>query len=182
MKKFLSTALVASTIAMAGGDAAPVTPIETPNTLNGFYIGAGYTYLDDTLGFYGVDLTDSQNAGTILGGYNYNDYIAFEGRYTFTSDFDIDRGYVNASGDTWGIYVKPQYPVSDDFKVYALLGYGDVKYIDNGDGFQYGLGAAYSATKNVELFADWTRLYDDDLAQNVDYTVDAFTVGINYAF
>jgi predicted porin len=182
MKKILTSALVASTMAMAGGNIAEVEVAQVTPELTGIYVGAGYTYLNNTESILGVDISDSANAGTILAGYNFNDYVALEGRYTFTADIDFS-GRTEIDGDVWGIYVKPQYPVSADCKVYALLGYGET--FDSDGGFQYGLGGAYSVNKNVEVFADYIRTHDDTeytVLGDVDYKQDVFTVGLNYKF
>ncbi len=189
MKKIIAAiaAFAFGISAFAGGDIAPIEEqtVVTESELSGFYAGAGYSYVDNDLGIAGVNLTEHQNGLTILGGYNINEYVAVEGRYTFADSTDF-ANIIDVDGDLWGIYVKPQYNISNDIKVYALLGYGDVKSIDNGDGFQYGLGLAYGITKNVEIFGDWIRAYDDDLFSNDDAvangTIDVFTIGANYKF
>jgi len=188
MKKILMAAVAAMTMTFAGGNIVTASEPEVvvEPTLTGFYVGGGYTYIDAELASRGVTVKESEDAGTILAGYNYNDYVAFEGRYVFSTDIDYAGLNTQVDGDVWGIYVKPQYPVSGDFKVYALLGYGDVVDLDDGDGFQYGVGAAFSANKNVEVFVDWVRAYDDEVAltstQNADFTIDLVTIGVNYKF
>lgn len=92
----------------------------------------------------------------IQAGYNFNQYIAIEGRYWFgiedsfvTDTLDTLNVNYDNSVDAWGIYVKPQYPVTEAFNVYALLGYASAEYdesnvlVDVGtlDGFSWGLGA-----------------------------------------
>jgi hypothetical protein len=184
LKTILVALMATMTMAMAGGNLTPVeevTTVEVQPALSGFYVGAGYSYLANDLDLYGVNLSEGQNAGTILAGYNINEYVAVEGRYTFTASTDF-ADTVMVDGDTWGLFVKPQYNVSNDVKVYALLGYGDVKTVDDGEGFQYGLGGAFSVTRNVEVFGDWVRAYDDDITDFADATVDQFTVGVNYKF
>ena len=175
-----------STMAIAGGDIAPVIEVTEPVAgLTGFYVGGGYSYIDTSLTIQDTIVDDGINAGTILAGYNLNEYLAFEGRYTFSADVDFDTNHAEIDGDIWSVFVKPQYPVSEDFKVYALLGYGETQLTDDGT-FQYGLGGAYSATTNVEVFADWVRAYDDDEVNTVigeyDLSQDVFTIGVNYKF
>jgi len=188
-KKILVALMATMTMAFAGGDIAPtqtqaIVVEEVQPELNGFYLGAGYTYIANDLDVYGLTFTEGQNAGTILAGYNFNEYVAVEGRYIFTASTDF-ANEIQVDGDIWGVYVKPQYNVSDDVKVYGLLGYGDVKSINDADGFQYGLGAAFAVTQNVEVFGDWIRAFDDGVESELasaDATVDAFTVGVNYKF
>ncbi|PHS32875.1 MAG: hypothetical protein COA92_05895 [Sulfurovum sp.] len=183
-----------SGVAFAGGDIDPVEPqldipvMEEPIGDNNFYLGLGYSYLQmDNAGASG-DVTG--NAITALVGYNFHQYIAVEGRYTATiGDLDVDSGPDNGDISNIALYLKPQYSV-DNYKLYALLGYGQVSF-DNGitdyseNSFQWGLGASFAATENLEVFVDYTRLYDDDDFDGLisqDITVDAITVGVNYNF
>ena len=131
-------------------------------------------------------------------GYQYNEYVAVEDRVSFGFNTDYDPGNTgNAGGDfdddisSWGIYVKPMYPIGD-LAVYALLGYGGVQLgsLESGDayesGFQWGLGAQYAVTENVLVFADYIKLYDDTgfdyRAQLDDVDADAWTLGVSYKF
>jgi len=86
------------------------------------------------------------------------------------------------------LYLKSQYTFNQ-FSVYGLLGYGEVT-LDNGsnrpeNSFQWGLGTSFVATDNIEVFVDYTRLYDDDFdsfTANNDIAFDSVTVGVNYNF
>ena len=132
-------------------------------------------------------------------GYQVNEYLALEGRYTFgMGGSDYDSGNLTNATDTydgdlstWGIYVKPMYPIGD-FSLYGLLGYGEIMLEDlaGGDavegGFQWGLGASYAFTEEISVFADYVSLYDDTgfdyRAQLSNVDADAWTVGITYNF
>ncbi len=84
------------------------------------------------------------------------------------------------------------YPVTEEFNVYALLGYGGVQLgnLESGDaaesGFQWGLGASYDATETIAVFVDYVKLYDDTgfdyRAQLEDVDSDAWTLGVSYIF
>ena len=91
-------------------------------------------------------------------------------------------------------FIKPQYPVTVAFKVYALLGFGGVTMdsvngsnvdVDDND-FQWGLGASYTFMENIEVFIDYTSLASSmegiywNTAQEVD--ADAIIMGVNYKF
>jgi len=169
--------LAMNTFAVAGGDfTAPVEPQvnipEVEESTGSFYVGAGYSYIN-----LDADIVEhDSDAALLLAGYNFNQYIGVEARYAGLTDC-IDNA---------AIYVKPMYPIGDAAKVYALLGYGDTSYdngvVDNSEnGFQWGLGANYSVTENIGVFADYTNLYDDTFA-GVDSTVDAINVGVTYTF
>ncbi len=126
---------------------------------------------------------------TFLAGYDFNEYIALEGRYTTTI---VDEDSVEMDG--WSIFVKPQYPVTEAFSIYALLGFGGIsmdpttaKYVDVDDsGFQWGLGTSYDFTENISLLADYTSLASDmdGIYWNGAFEVDAdtFNVGVIYTF
>jgi len=211
MKKFnlsLVAVLAMSTFAVAGGDIAPVEPmVETPmaveQSVAGFYVGMGYGALDgeldtDTLGDKESDTFDEL---LLLAGYKFNKYVAVEGRYWFGGEntwnrYDIAGNYLgeqDVSVDSWGIYVKPMYPVTDAINVYGLLGYagssldydyGDTDFGDT-DGFSYGVGADYSINDNFAVFVDYTVLYDDD--KNIgqyspNLELDVVSVGVTYKF
>ena len=186
-------------LAVAGGDIAPVEPIvETPVIVeqNPYYIGIG-------IGNASVNNDNSSEefeSTTLMlqAGYLYSEYIAIEGRYTFGLDTDYSPGNTNAqsndySGDfsSWGIYVKPMYPVGN-LNLYALLGYGGVMLDDlkEGDayesGLQWGLGASYTINDNYDIFVDYVSLYDDTgfdyRARLEDVDADTWTFGVSYKF
>ncbi len=191
--------LALSGLAFAGGDIAPVEPVvETPVVMeqSPFYLGVG-------IGTAAVndDDTDEEFESTTLmlqAGYQYNPYLALEGRYTFGVDTDYDPGNTGGyssdyDGDfsSWGLYVKPMYPIGD-FSLYALLGYGGVMLDDLAggdayeDGFQWGLGADYAVNDNFSIFVDYVKLYDDTgfdyRAKNDDVDSDTWTLGVSYRF
>ncbi len=197
MNKLIASVAVAALIgtsAIAGGSVVETEVVEP--ALTGFYLGAGYAYTDTIVDdlFYRGDQVDGTNNGlALIAGYNINDFVAVEGRYTFISEdnFADNYGYTEkVDGEAWSIFVKPQYSVTPEFKVYGLLGYGGVELSDSWDatidtdGFQYGLGGAYAVTRNVELFADWTKAadYEDNDFMLLNINTDLYTFGANYKF
>lgn len=227
MKKFTLSAvavLAMSACAVAGGDFVAVEPVietqEVPVVVDsGFYAGLAYGYADITDDYTGSTESfgnheDNFNTYMLQAGYKFNQYIAIEGRYwdsfgdgDWTDRYTLPDGSVfNTSGpcsefSAWGVYVKPMYPVTEAFDVYALLGYGNVdlssdygtnaKFLDmDEDGFQWGLGASYELTDNLALFADYVNLYNDNSAaitvgtytETHDYTIYTANVGITYRF
>lgn len=193
------TAAAMSSFGFAGGDLAPVEPvIETPvvveETTGSFYVGLGFSALSTGTGdmdfFDNHPERDRTGNLMVLAGYEFNPYIAVEGRYS-TYVFDED----SLNSDTWGVYLKPQYPVNEDVKVYALLGFGgmtvdgiDGANIDVDDtGFQWGLGVSHSVTENIAVFLDYTSIANDMGADAwgaapVDVDADAITLGVTYSF
>ena len=205
MKKIVlsvSAVVVLSSAVFAGGgmkDAAPavepVVVIPVAEELSGFYAGLGLSGVSSRDAAFSMDFFNVEEGQdrlgnvTFLAGYNFNEYIAVEGRYTTTF---TDEDLVEMDG--WSLFAKPQYPVSEDFSVYALLGYGGVTMdgingsgVDVDDsGFQWGLGMDYLATENISIFVDYTSLAVDmdgvyyNGALEVD--ADAITLGVNYLF
>ncbi len=222
MKKFnlsLVAVLAMSTFALAGGDIAPVEPVieETPveYDASAFYIGIGYSGMQADLdsNFDLIDgNSDTFNQVLLLAGYSFNKYVAIEGRYAFGTD-NKDWNYGNwrhplvtnqdISADQWNIFVKPMYPVTDNFDVYALLGYGETSFdfawgeTDMGDtgGFAWGVGVKYDFTDNWSMFVDYVDQEDGNLDDyhydvrrgqllpiNFDLDFDTVSVGVNYTF
>ncbi len=220
MKKFnlsLVTVLAMSTFAVAGGDIAPVeepvvvVPEVIAPSVGGLYLGLGYGLLSTDQeyeqGNWSYDnRSDDYSMVMFQAGYKFNDYVAVEGRYWMGID---DNSYwdrqndtgVDAAIDSWGIYVKPMYPVTDAFDIYALLGYASSDYemdYDNGlsynsddlDGFSWGIGAAYSFTDSIAVFVDYVSLYSDtytitDVTHgdiDVDDTLQTWNFGVTYTF
>ena len=196
----LVSIIALSRLANAGGDMTTVMEpaVDIPEVkVNPFYVGVGMgeAYVND-------DVTNEEISATTLmlqAGYRYNNYLALEGRYTFGlggSDYDAGNatGITDAyDGDlsTWGVYLKPSYPIAD-ISLYALLGYGGIMLNDlmGGDavenGFHWGLGATYSFTEEISVFADYVSLYDDTgfdyRAKLDDVDADTWTVGFSYNF
>ncbi|MBD3791716.1 MAG: porin family protein [Campylobacterales bacterium] len=216
MKKLslsIAACLAVGTFAMAGGDIAPVyTPVEevvapAPEK-SGFYVGAGVSFLgweessntgepgDQMIVIH--DLEATWTGGTILAGYQFNPYIAVEGRYVLgltDASWEANGGYEWDDGSdlsNLAIYLKPMYPIGD-FALYGLLGYGQtsIDFEDGGDhddsSFQWGIGAGYNFNESLAAFVDYTVWYDDDSfddspAYMSDFKADAITVGITYKF
>jgi len=201
MKKIVLLSVIASTMIMAGGDIAPVEePIIVPEpvvTDSGLYLGLAY-------GFMSVDYTRTENTVTdtarsfdesfssimLQAGYKFNSYVAVEGRYWFGIDDVTLPAYTDTidAPDAWGIYVKPMYPVTDAFDIYALLGYAATDTnLNKVDGFSWGLGASYAFTDSVAMFVDYTSLYNDDKdlpggLVNKEYDINTVNVGVTYNF
>ncbi len=211
MKKItfsLVSVLALSALSFAGGDIAPV--VEEPIIVednSAFYVGLGYGYFNqsnDDIGNTPANIELALDTVLLQAGYEYNEYIAIEGRYWIgLGDLEQSGSIENdLSGDysVWGIYLKPMYPVTEDFDVYGLLGYASTSleadagsYWDT-DGFSWGLGAQYAVTENWVVFADYVNLGMPDsfdftdtnsvLYPDVDADINLYTinVGISYKF
>ncbi len=175
MKKsvlFLLSTAVLSTILYAGGKGvvqaeSPVTPIETVDP-SSWYLGAGLVWAK----LSGCDINptceyeDVTYGAMLRGGYEYNQYLGIEARYIRTF---LDEGpYGGTPLAHAGIFLKPQYPVSERVNLYGLLGYGYTEnlgngarldYFDSGSGFSAGLGMEYDLSDR-EGDREENALYD----------------------
>jgi len=220
MKKItmsIISVLALSQMVFAGGDISKNVVVAEEEVVvipeaddSGLYAGLAYSYIsgsDKGTENYQTALVvwdeDFDANGIMLQlGYQFNKYIALEGRYTFSigditvsdnlngdPDQDIDTDITNLA-----IYLKPMYPIGE-LTLYGLLGYGNTQIDEfvNGNafdesGFQWGLGAAYAINDHFSVFADYTRWYDDDqlIQSDPDYTlsteIDAISVGLTYKF
>ncbi|QFR43536.1 outer membrane protein [Sulfurimonas xiamenensis] len=225
MKNFtlsIATVLALSTFAVASED------IPAVGSKSGFYIGGAYSLVNSEMSVhrdYGYiegndyDRYDSYevdtNAYMLQAGYQFNQYIAIEGRYWNAMDseknsysrytngeLDYSNDYSDGDWSAWGIYVKPMYPVTETFSVYALLGYGNVSIKDEWSDdkslldenvFQWGIGASYSITENTSFFIDYVRLCKDEgdtyvdggydyNTYDLDITIDTVNIGLSYKF
>ncbi len=178
----MAAMMTMSSFAIAGGDIVPV-PAPVVQDEDYFYGGIALvyhtTYSTDQKWFDNSTLTQDETGGFMgIVGYNYNQYLAIEGRI-HGSFFDED--YSETFG--WSVFVKPQYQFLDEengynedyFTIYGLLGFGGVK-VDGYDGdtpahpedfgrtildetgFQWGLGLSYTFVDedDADRSGDWS--------------------------
>jgi len=201
--QFTSSLALVGSLIYAGGDISPkevdkavvpIIPVVSEHDTSGVYIsGAAYynnVYAKDYSWFDKAQDTQDELAGlTAIVGYNYNEYLAFEARYSksfFAEDYADEYHY--------SFFVKPQYRFRDEasyeenyFTIYALLGFGYVN-IEGTDGdtpaapeilgktivddwqFQYGLGVSYTFVDEEHpqndsgdwsIFVEYTMYMDD---------------------
>jgi opacity protein-like surface antigen len=112
---------------------------------------------------------DRQLGITGVLGYDFMDYLGAELRASMAVDGDDDGSEAMTQ---YGLYLKPNYDVTDALNLYALLGYSAVNMSDCGtsadldemnSGFSYGAGLDYGVTENISVFTDIVNyLMDDD--------------------
>ena len=201
--------------AVAGGDIGTsvepevaVPMVAEPAGKSGFYAGLGLgaqrAYSVDSAFCDGAHTQDRTMGAVGLLGYQFNDYLAAEGRIGKSIAYEDYADVLSYS-----LFLKPQYPVTPSIRVYALLGIGGVQvegesnnalgYTDTAGkeildetGFQWGLGGSYALLENISVFADYTSLAKDadisstlygyDAATYSELSSDAVTVGVTYQF
>ena len=175
-----------------------------PDTINPlpFYIGLGVLwagtskdcrrcdYIDGTpRPGNGFEIDDSTWGGILRLGYDYNEYIGIEARAlkaSLNGDFSETTHF--------GIFLKPQYPVSTQVNIYSLLGYGwtdiTTEYCVSSeqefeyDGFSYGVGLEYALSgftgSGWGLWVDYQNLMRDEGPNNHNSNIVSF--GVTYDF
>lgn len=205
MKKLLlPIALVATNgLLLAGGDlhkaVEPVVNIPTVTeevSENNFYVGVGLAAVSVRDSDVSANLFEVKEGQDRLGnidliaGYEFHRHFAVEGRYTTT----IAESDSIDTMDSWSIFAKPKYPVTENIELYGLLGYGNVQvegtdeYMADVDesGFQWGLGLSYMINENLDFFVDYKFLANDiDVLvykDVIEMSVDSLTAGLIYKF
>jgi OOP family OmpA-OmpF porin len=192
-------ALLAASPAMAADD-------------SGWYIGAGlgnFALSSENIAFdvngdefnTGRDFDGSDFAFKILGGWQWNQYIAFEGEYfdggTAEDKFDFnylgDDGQLTIETDTngWVFSGLGILPLGESFNVFAKLGFvywdveakGVLKYADiqesaslgseSGTDFAWGIGGTWNMTDNMGLRAEW-QVFEISDFNSVDLATASF--------
>lgn len=195
-------AVAMSSFSVAGGYIAPV-PAPTEIDDSGFYAGAGMVYhrvysVDKAWFDNGIETQDETAGLTGIIGYDFNNYIAVEGRFTKTF---WKKDYSDTT--VYSLFLKPQYrfrDVKDDddddgyFAIYALLGFGNTtvegssgdneysawpedigrKMMDE-TSFQWGVGLSYTFKDEAK---DKPYRYKDTWTVFVDYTSSAKNASI----
>ena len=220
MKKLIFCSFLSISALMAGGDILvlpdPIEPaiddiMEPIETIqpNPYYLGLGL-HRGDYRGCVHIGCKYEDVTFGIMGraGYEWNQYIGAEARMLATFwGADPLGGQKLLHG---GLFVKPMYPLGEDFNFYGLLGYGwtksrtggngNLKTIDEG-GLSAGLGLEYdlsSKKEDREVSVDYNRTFDGQANQEngwgvfMDYqrlliksntpNVDSISIGFIYDF
>ncbi|MBY5922704.1 porin family protein [Ferrimonas balearica] len=146
------------------------------------YFGGQLNYMTFDTGFGDVN----PMALTVLGGYQFNPYLALEGRVGIgmTDDnlemwsndvsFELDRYF--------GGYLVATAPLSDWVAIYGMAGFTDAKVsakIDSQKGsesdseFSYGAGLKLYGTENAAFTLEYLVMFDD---------IDTLNLGFTYRF
>jgi opacity protein-like surface antigen len=200
----LVTATALSSTLFAGKNVAPapLPPLPVPEKPApevlpplGLYIGGGLTYAKSECNCNeNVKFSDGTSGKTHKGktyglnlkaGYDFNEYIGIEGKYLYTPWGDKEKTLKH-----YGLYLKPNMPVTENLDAYALLGYGKTEcetLDDSYKGFAWGLGTEYSfGAKKAGLKEGW-GVYAEYLrpvkkSGDKDIKADTISAGVAYHF
>jgi opacity protein-like surface antigen len=194
----LCSAILLSTSAYAGGkieavsEVEPVMHIESQEAVKNFYAGLGISVGQVKSHYYGKDTVIGVTAKA---GYNFSEYFAVE----FRGSKGLRDGDQLGLDYSYGLYLKPQYPLNEKVNLYGLLGYAQTKIsfdkevafngISNNyttqSGLSFGVGLDYQLNKNWSLFVDVMRLIDKSTTRpEGKYAIqaNALTFGFVYHF
>ena len=194
----LCSAIFLSTSAYAGGhiesvsEMEPVHQIESQEEVKNFYAGLGVSVGQVKSHYYGKDTVVGITAKA---GYHFSEYLAVE----FRGSKGLRDGDQLGLDYSYGLYLKPQYSVTEEVNIYGLLGYAKTKIsFDNEvafngisnhyttqSGFSFGLGFDYRLNENWSLFVDVMRLIDKSTTKpegKYAINVNALTFGFVYHF
>ena len=183
MTKLVLASLLASGVLVAGKNVAPaVAPVAPVVDVNPFYIGLGLLWSGtsrDCPCASGNRLKETTYGVIGRIGYDFNKYIGVEARALKAS---IDKDFAETTH--YGIYLKPQYPVTDKLNIYGLIGYGKTKIecshpsipagtkMYDKSGLSVGIGMEYDLSKDKPVAA--SRPFDGqgDQEQGMGVWVD----------
>jgi len=166
-----------------------------------------YVGLDALCGRFETNSGACSCLGDLVGkvGYNFNKYIAVEGRAGFgITDADHDGGGSSELKENYGIYLKPQLPLGDKVSLFGLAGYAKAKVesISTAAGGlsgeldeaspSFGLGLEFAINDSWSLVAEGVRiLHSVDAGDTYgvgltpaedDVNLDTYGLGVNYKF
>ena len=203
--KIVLASLVASGIVMAGKNVEPAeVPVAPVAEINPLYIGIGLLWSGTSLDCpcaEGDEKKETTYGGILRIGYDFNQYVGVEARLLKAS---IEEDFAETTH--YGLYLKPQYHVSDKMNVYGLIGYGNTEidfscpsYSDyDDDGVSVGIGFEYDMSDDEPVAAsrafdgqgdqetswgvwvDYQNLLYDEGPNNVNANI--LTAGITYDF
>jgi len=159
----------------------------------GGYVGGQYNFgsvkFEDT--DFGFSKTAKPTALTVLGGWNFNEYFAVEGRIGFGAGSDSLVAGLDVKVDSYfSALARGTFPVNEMFNVYGLLGLtsGKVKLeYDGGSssssdtGLAYGVGAEVNFAKQHGVSLEYAHLLKGS-EDGTDYTITSISLGYRYRF
>ena len=130
----------------------------------------------------GIDFDESAATLRIFGGYKLNDWVSFEAGQAML--FESSASYlgtdVDIEGTAWDVSVRPTFPLSDNFQIFAIAGVtqfnidirvsgpgGSVSDDDTSTELMYGLGGMFTLNDRWSLRGEWLIIDVDDADFNM---------------
>ena len=174
MNKIMISALTVTAListSLAGGKfiapaVVPIVPIAPMINPLPIYVGLGLVAVNlerDPCACANTETDDLRYGSILRVGWDFNNYVGVEARVLKTLEDDVFSETTH-----YGLYLKPQYHVTPQMNVYALLGYANttVDYTNgiqssttDENGFSYGAGFEYDFGVDESLGA-YSRIFD----------------------
>lgn len=162
-----------------------------PSAANaGFFIGASFGRGDVTIPAESVRLSTTETSYKGFVGYSFTKFWGLEASYTKlgSPSSTVDGVDIEADLDGFTGYLDGFLPVSPRVFLFGKIGYAawdvEARFTENGEteqtspdgnGFAWGIGAAYRFTSSVAVRVEYETLsFDDDLK--------FATIGVQYEF
>lgn len=207
--KLVLASLLASGVLIAGKNVEPaIVPVVPVAAINPFYVGLGLLWSGTSRDCpcAGGDRIKGTTYGVIgRVGYDFNQYVGIEARALKAS---IDKDFSETTH--YGIYLKPQYHITDKLNIYGLVGYGKTKIecdtartaaglkMYDGSGVSVGMGLEYDLSgdspvvasrafdgkgdqeKGLGVWVDYQNLLHDEGKDKIKANI--VTAGVTYDF
>ncbi len=192
MKKILLT-LVMSVGLYAGGSIPDIIPVyeyeSEPLQVSPFYVGAGFGFDKEVGNYYIYEYSPT------LVEYQYTEYYTNvslfggavavrEGQFALALESRLSWSTDDYGIDAWGVFIKPEFDINDNFTLFGLIGYQQLSIPDDitYDATGLGLGGKYMFTDEFGTQVDYVYSYigEDEFGFEPEY--GNFTVSVLYNF
>jgi OmpA-OmpF porin, OOP family len=174
MKTLLTATGLVAALAMAGPAAAQ------------FYLGATIGQAEFKEGCLGTgECDDEDTAWRILGGYQFNKFLALEvGYYDFG---EASSGPVTVEAEAFELVAVGSFHLTDRFSIYGKVGgyQGTLEGLGNEEDttdLTYGIGARWDFTKRFGVRGEWQRYEGLGGGNLVETDVDVLSIGLIFSF
>lgn len=153
------------------------------------YFGLNYSFVDVDVDIHdgGSTSFDSSLLGLTVGYQAHTNFsVEFRG-YGNISDDEISNTTVEVSNN-FSLMGRALLPLDENFKIYALLGYGKAKGKLGGQSeteneVQYGVGMAVNEGHPVDLEVEWVKLFDDNFnLSGINFSGESININLVYHF
>jgi outer membrane autotransporter protein len=131
------------------------------------------------------------SALTLIGGYEFNQHVALEGRFAFNAgddEFEFSSGSSVKTELSYLLSVLGKFSVGGKVSPYALVGFSDFE-LDaeggqavEGNGFSFGAGVDFQVSDNTAISLEYVQYASIDITGGGDADLTALSIGVSYSF
>ncbi len=131
------------------------------------------------------------NAIILIGGYNFSENIALEGRLGFDGgddDFNFNSGGSIGIEVDQLVSILAKFSLGSSVSPYLLVGFSDIELesaggqVVEGDGVSFGVGVDFSVSENTAIALEYVQYADFDISGGGDAEFSAVSLGVNFGF